>query len=101
MKLIHRNDLPQYRPFSYSAREALPWVEQALEGLQDIEGLQGLRDTLLLNFDGEVLDAVKSGEWLLLKPQAHAFDWAPFEKAAAEARARQAFMKSIEPVKVR
>lgn len=101
MKLIHRNDLPQYRPSAYSSREALPWVEKALEGLHDIEGLQGLRDALLLNFDSEVFNAVESGEWLLLKPQAYAFDWAPYEKAAAEARARQAFMKSIEPVKVR
>jgi hypothetical protein len=60
MKLIHRNDLTQYRPLAYSSREALPWVEKALEGLHDIEGLQGLRDALLLNFDSEILNAVES-----------------------------------------
>ncbi|UVJ44007.1 hypothetical protein NVV94_26425 [Pseudomonas sp. LS1212] len=103
MKLIHRNQLrPEERPYIYPTAEAVALVKHALNFRQDINGLKGLRRTSMLNYDPEVLKQVQRGEWLLIKRDAKAFDWWPFEAAAAEGRARMAFLdyiKSVPPPK--
>ena len=46
-----------------------------------MDGLAHLRSFLALNFDDQVLNKVRDGEWLLIKPEAYYFDYAPFKEA--------------------
>lgn len=82
MKLISaRFPMPSELKHAYSAEEAVSVVKQHLDAKYPIDGLDHLRSFLALNFDFEVLNQVSKGEWLLIKPEAYYFDYAPFREA--------------------
>jgi len=72
--------LPQELSNAYPPDEAAGLLGQAFERRESIDGLSQLRRGELINFDGEVLERVESGEWLLVKDNAYAFDWGQFDK---------------------
>ena len=51
-----------------------------------MDGLAHLLSFLALNFDDQVLNKVRDGEWLLIKPEAYYFDYAPFKEAFKQQR---------------
>ena len=87
MKLISaRFPLPSELKHAYSAEEAVGVVKQHLNGRIALDGLTHLRSFLALNFDDQVLNKVRDGEWLLIKPEAYYFDYAPFKEAFKQQR---------------
>ncbi|HEX8542139.1 MAG TPA: hypothetical protein VF671_10575 [Pseudomonas sp.] len=82
MKLISAlYPLPQELSNAYPPDEAAGLLGQAFERRESIDGLSQLRRGELINFDGEVLERVESGEWLLVKDNTYAFDWGQFDKS--------------------
>lgn len=87
MKLISaRFPLPTELKHAYSAEEAVGVVKQHLDGRIALDGLAHLRSFLALNFDDQVLNKVRDGEWLLIKPEAYYFDYTPFKEAFKQQR---------------
>lgn len=87
MKLISaRFPLPSELKHAYGAEEAVGVVKQHLDGRIALDGLAHLRSFLALNFDDQVLNKVRDGEWLLIKPEAYYFDYAPFKEAFKQQR---------------
>ena len=87
MKLISaRFPLPTELKHAYSAEEAVGVVKQHLDGRIVLDGLAHLRSFLALNFDDQVLNKIRDGEWLLIKPEAYYFDYAPFKEAFKQQR---------------
>jgi len=81
LKLISAQyPLPQELSNTYPPDEAAGLLGQAFERRENIDGLNQLRRDQLINFDSEVLERVESGEWLLVKGNAYAFDWGQFDK---------------------
>ena len=81
MKLISAQyPLPQELSNAYPPDEAAGLLGQAFERRENIDGLNQLRRDQLINFDSEAMDRVESGEWLLVKGNAYAFDWGQFDK---------------------
>ena len=97
MKLISaRHSTKHELKHAFSAEEAMPLVKQHLDTRQTIDGLDHLRSFLALNFEFEVLNQVTNGDWLLIKPEAYYFDYAPFEERIRESRV-MALMHSAPP----
>jgi hypothetical protein len=61
--------------------EALHIVKQHLESGADIDGMESLRNVLMLPFDSEVMKQVESGEWLLVRDEAYYFDRGQIDKS--------------------
>jgi hypothetical protein len=61
--------------------EALHIVKQHLESGADIDGMESLRNVLMLPFDSEVMKQVESGEWLLVRDEAYYFDGGQIDKS--------------------
>lgn len=80
MKLISaRNPMPSELKHAFSAEEAVILVKHRLDTLQTIDGLKYLRGFLALDFEFEVFNKIRNGEWLLIKPEAYCFDYAQFK----------------------
>ena len=100
MKLISaRFPLPTELKHAYSAEEAVGVVKQHLDGRIALDGLAHLRSFLALNFDDQVLNKVRDGEWLLIKPEAYYFDYSPFKEALKQQRVMEMMASPPSQVK--
>ena len=64
-----------------------------------MDGLAHLRSFLALNFDDQVLNKVRDGEWLLIKPEAYYFDYSPFKEALKQQRVMEMMASPPSQVK--
>ena len=87
MKLISgRDPLPEETMNAYPPEEARELVRHSLGEPEPVQGLEDLREGLLLDTDSEVLSQVESGEWLLVKPEAYYFDQSHITSGAKDRR---------------
>ena len=77
--------------------EALDIVKQHLERGADIDGMEPLRNVLMLPFDSEVMKQVESGEWLLVRDEAYYFDRGQIDKSVGAKLFEHRVMELMNP----